>query len=466
MKRFCCLLYLILLSVLSIAQTTYTLTYADSTSASVKVTLQPASPLTAPISFVMPRSIPGAYDIATYDQFIDTIYVTTVKGTQAMMKDRTGAPRWYYSDTGISVNQIEYELNLERLERKTSPSDASIIRPGFVGILNYSVFGWIDGLELQHVKCHVQTLPKWPIFSSSAPSVTMEKGDLEFDAENYYTLADGQVFIGPRFRIKEFKGIGQLFIASYCQTGDEYLDDYGWQGVTSMSILQQYFGELPFKQYSIFLSKVLPLEPRNSPSLGMEHLQSSTFFGDTSGFRKTPMTNDDRIRTMPTFLHHMAHAFIPLRCYGDAYRPHVLEIPPIINDIWFNEGFMWFLPFDTLKFERMKTGFYNSVYNTSPYIKKLSLTQLSQSASTMYGTDFRLGRAVYSRGALMAIEMNDYLKEKTRGQKSMKDVLRYLYEWSKQNKRPFTMDEFPLLVSKACNIDLSGIYQKWQRPVE
>ena len=66
----------------------------------------------------------------------------------------------------------------------------------------------------------------------------------------------------------------------------------------------------------------------------------------------------------------------------------------------------------------------------------------------------------------MAIEMNNYLKEKSRGKKSMKDVLRYLYNWAKINKRPFTMEEFPLLINKACGIDLSKIYTKWQLPIE
>ena len=84
----------------------------------------------------------------------------------------------------------------------------------------------------------------------------------------------------------------------------------------------------------------------------------------------------------------------------------------------------------------------------------------------MYIADFRLGRAVYSRGASMAIEMNNYLEEKTNGRKSMKDILRYLYNWSKENKRPFTMGEFPELINKACGIDLSAIYKKWQLPIE
>ena len=66
----------------------------------------------------------------------------------------------------------------------------------------------------------------------------------------------------------------------------------------------------------------------------------------------------------------------------------------------------------------------------------------------------------------MAIEMNNYLKEKTNSKKSMKDIFRYLYQWSKKNNRPFTMEEFPSLINKACNIDLSTIYKKWQLPIE
>ena len=84
----------------------------------------------------------------------------------------------------------------------------------------------------------------------------------------------------------------------------------------------------------------------------------------------------------------------------------------------------------------------------------------------MYSADFRLGKAVFSRGASMAIEMNNYIKEKTDGKKSMKDVLRFLYYWAKENKRPFTMEEFPLLINKACGVSLTTIYNKWQLPVE
>lgn len=459
---------LLAISIISTAQLNYTVSYKDSSTATLKVSIQTSVPLTAPLSFVMPRSIPGHYSSsATYDKFIRNLYAINDQGERiAMRKDVNDAPRWSYNDTGKLVNRIEYEVNLKKMERTLIPGDASISRPGFAGILNYSAFGWIDGSENQPVQCTVETFDQWPIFTTLQPSVSMKKGSLKFEAKNYYELADGQTFIGPAFRVKEFKGIVPLFIASYCETEDERLDDYGLQGIESMRILNDYFGELPFQHYSIMLRKAIPVEPGSTPALAMEHLQSSTFFGDTSGTRRSKMNPDAVIRSMPTYLHHMSHAFIPLRCYGDTYRPYVMEIPPIMNNIWFNEGFMWFLAYDELKLEIMKTNFYNSVYNTSGVIKKMSLQQLSQTASTLYGSDFRIGRSVFSRGALMAIEMNSYLKEQTKGKKSMKDVLSYLYNWSKENKRAFTMEEFPMLINKACGIDLSEIYKKWQLPVE
>jgi len=449
------------------SQLNYHLFYKDSSSSLVKISIQPTTPLTAPLSFIMPRSVPGGHDIFIYDKFIQNINAITTDGKiNAMTKDINDAPRWYFNDTGRQILRIEYEVDLDKMERRLAAGDASIIRPGFAGILNYSVFGWIDGTEQQPIVFTAETFSNWSIFATNQTDQSPSKGSFGFKAANYYELADGQLFLGTNFRIKEFKGLVPLFVASYCQTGDEYLDDYGNQGVMSMEILKDYFGEIPFRRYSIMLRKALPLESVSSPALAMEHLQSSTFFGDTSGIRKAPMSQQDILRTMPTYLHHMSHAFIPLRCYGDTYLPNVMEITPIINNIWFNEGFMWFLAYDTLKNERLRTNFSNSTYHTSSLIKKMGLQQLSQTASTMYGSDFRIGRAIYSRGALMAIEMNEYLKKESGGKKSMKDVFRFLYNWSKENKRAFTMEEFPLLINKACDIDLTAIYKKWQLPIE
>jgi len=465
-----CIIIFFLISLFSLnvtAQVNYSIEYKGSLSSRVKVTIRPAQKIKSSSAFIMPRSVPGAYSIINYDSFIEGLTAISSSGENlAIHKDRSDAPRWTCTDTTKIINHIEYEIDLIKMERHLVSANASIVRPGFLGLLNYSIFGWIEGTEEQSTECSVNTIDQWPIFTTNEPTAQMAKGALTFHTKNYYELADGQLFMGTQLRVKEFKGMVPLFIASYCQTGDEYLDNYGKQGMMSLEILNEYFGELPFKQYSILLRKALPLEPGTAPALGMEHLQSSTFMGDTSEFRSQPMSQQKLIETMPTYLHHMGHAFLPLRCYGDAYRPYVKEIPPIINNIWFNEGFMWFVPFETLKSEEWEKIFYRNTYKANPQIKKMRLQELSQEASLMYGSDFRLGRAVYSRGASMAIEMNIYLKEKTGGKKSMRDVIRFLYYWSKENKRPFTMEEFPLLINKACGVDLTDIYNKWQLSIE
>ena len=456
----------VLLNLISSAQTYYSLVYKDSTHPTVNISIQLYTPVSKAV-LVMPRSVPGGYSIYMYDKFVSHPYAISIDGQRLdMIKDGNDAPRWFCTDTTRKISSIGYEVDLDKMERQLAPSDASVIRPGFAGILNYSVFGWIDGTESQPIQCSFETFANWPVFTTLAPSVPMQTGSLKFSADSYYALADGQTFMGPQIRVKEFDGPVPLFVASYCQIKNEYLDDYAKQEIISMGILKDYFGELPFSYYSLMVRRVIPREPASTPPLAMEHLQSSTFFGDTSDVRTGPMSKEQLMITIPTYLHHMGHAFIPLRCYGDAYKPYVMEIPPVINNIWFNEGFMWFLPYDTLKNERWKTLFTNSVYNTSSLIKRMSLQQLSQIASTMYGTDFRLGRAVFSRGALMAIEMNDYIKEKTGGRKSMKDVFHYLYNWAKESKRPFTMDEFPILINKGSGVDVRAIYHKWQMPVE
>lgn len=51
-------------------------------------------------------------------------------------------------------------------------------------------------------------------------------------------------------------------------------------------------------------------EPGN---FGMEHLQSSTFFGDTSGIHTQKAGEKELWSRIPSYLHHMAHAYIPLR---------------------------------------------------------------------------------------------------------------------------------------------------------
>jgi predicted metalloprotease with PDZ domain len=96
----------------------------------------------------------------------------------------------------------------------------------------------------------------------------------------------------------------------------------------------------------------------------------------------------------------------------------------------------------------------------------MSLVELSQVASTRYSEDFRTGRTVFSRGGLMAAEMDDHIRRASRGEKSLKDALRHLVAWSLKTRRAFDIEELPVLFSIATGVDTREILQKWLKPME
>jgi hypothetical protein len=99
------------------AQLLYSLTFVDSSSGRVKVSIQVTNEKKVPMRYIMPRSVPGAYGILNYDAFIENISAITGKGEKiAMVKDSRGAPRWYLADTGKAIIRIEYDANLRDLQ--------------------------------------------------------------------------------------------------------------------------------------------------------------------------------------------------------------------------------------------------------------------------------------------------------------------------------------------------------------
>ena len=96
--------------------------------------------------------------------------------------------------------------------------------PGNYGIVKYDMF--VENLVATGTDGKVRPLIK---SSYGAPRWRWTTAD-------YYILADAQTFIGPAFRVKEFRGLVPLYVADYTEGGEEYLDDYGWQETTSMAI--------------------------------------------------------------------------------------------------------------------------------------------------------------------------------------------------------------------------------------
>ena len=403
--------FLFLFSTLQ-AQIHYKLQYTDSASGRIAVSINLLTATDSPFIFIMPRSVPGYYAEIEYDRYVTAVKARTDDGKEDTMAKDDVSPRWRLLKN-LAIRSLSYEVDLKKMEKEELfATDYSLTRPGFAGILNYSVFGWINGTEHQPVTCSIETFSGWPVYSTIAPKEKPDSGSYQFSCADYFQLADGQTYLGPSFHVKKFEAPVPLFVVSYSEKAKEYIDELGLRGIMSMNILKDYFGSVPFQHYTfVKISSVFP-DSLHKGNFAMEHLNSLTVGGNERSAIVASGDSATRLQNSFGVLHHMAHAYLPLRSYGDRYLPQVQEIPPIIKNIWFNEGFIWFLCYDTIKSESMWNRLYNNSYKAEDVIRRMPLIYLSETGSTLFVKDLRIGMALYSRGAMMAYELDKMIKEK------------------------------------------------------
>jgi predicted metalloprotease with PDZ domain len=162
--------------------------------------------------------------------------------------ERVEGPRWRLPAGATSVR---YRIDLRRMEHDVrAASDASRVRDGYIGVLGYSVFGYVDGFEGRPIAVTVEGPRDWPVFRSCRPA----RGELvDASAADFYALADSQIVMGPRavFRRLAERPVA-LFLASYAE-GDVDLDRVGRLVTTAVERVAAYFGEVPFAHYTVHL---------------------------------------------------------------------------------------------------------------------------------------------------------------------------------------------------------------------
>jgi predicted metalloprotease with PDZ domain len=454
---------------------TYRVQYAAAGDCCVHVQMIFAERLKAPVVLVMPRTYPGGYEQILYDAYVEKVSAFDASGKPVEVKVAQDGPRWNVGKAGESVERIEYQVDITRMESRILASvETSKVRHGYVGLLGYSVLAFIDGLEERSIKLVVNAPEGWPVLSTLAPKVPAATTGTAAEAPDYYTLADSQILMGPELQLRRLDGKIALILAVYSEAAVD-LDVEGGLARKALDGVQAYFGDTPFLQYTVQLEFLKPLAGHDY-NFSQEHVNSGTFSFSTDWRVNAQLTENQKELVLTNYAHHMAHSWIPKRAYGEGYRPFTWELAPVIDTIWFNEGFGRYAgiaavasgmpPAEAAKLREGELSWMREVVGEAPpFIKRMSLETLSREASFLYATDFRLGKNIFSRGALMAAEMDDRIREKTHGGKSLRDALRALLAWSEKNRRAFQPDEMMRVFFEGTGVDVRDIYRRWQEPL-
>jgi len=207
----------------------------------------------------------------------------------------------------------------------------------------------------------------------------------------------------------------------------------------------------------------------------MEHLASSHYFlaADAGLTAQTP--EPQRRRALFNFAHHVAHAWVPKRAYGEGYYPFSWELATTIDTIWLSEGFARYAAIealaDTLP-EAEGRAYRGSALDTlratlagmPAFIRAMPLLPLSRIASTRYSEDFRTGRTLFARGALLAAALDERIRQRTCAQKRFRDAVRHLMAWSARYRRGFRIDELPAIFRQATGVETSDLWERALSP--
>jgi predicted metalloprotease with PDZ domain len=453
----------------------YRLSYQGGDSDRLHIRLVLPELVNGPRILVMPRAIPMGYGEQHFDRFVDRVRAFSSED-EPLAVNRENGPRWRLADKSKSVRRIEYEVDVARMETEIlSAADSSKRRSGYLGILGYSVFAYVEGLEDRPVQLEVVVPADWPVITTLAPEAPAPQGQTSGTARDFYALADSQIMAGPEVSLRSLGGSVPLFLALYSE-GDVDAELVGRLARESMDEVILYFGTAPFPHYTVHQELLRPVSERHEYGFSMEHLDSSTFYLPTGRGVTTSSPPRELRRTRYNFAHHFAHAWIPKRSYGEGYYPFTWELAPVLDTIWLSEGFAQYAAIvalaegllgeesETYRDRMLELRFRRSLDEAPRFIQKMSTVELSRVASTRYSEDFRTGRNVFSRGGLMAAEIDEHIREQTGGEKTLRDALRHLVAWSQKNQRAFRIDELPGIFREATGVETGAVMERWLRP--
>ncbi len=222
MRYFFSILIILIISTSSFGQKkdslNYFLDHIDGNS-KIRISIEFDEISTAEVKLIVPRSAPGTYELTNYISFVENVEGSTNEGQ--IVNGTIGSGSFFiFKNDSLFINKISYEVDIQKMEDQLLGAFASSkIRDNYLGILGYSIFGFIEGLEDNAITLNINTERDWPIFSTLRPSSNRRIETDTYNVENYALLADAQYLLGSKVEISEIKEAEiPIYVATYTET--------------------------------------------------------------------------------------------------------------------------------------------------------------------------------------------------------------------------------------------------------
>jgi len=405
------------------------------------------------IDFKMPAWTPGYYQKMDFAKNLERLKATDETGKE-LKWEKTNDNTWRVASNNSSTVNLSYEIKTVRPFVATAYLDETRAY-----ILPAAVFLHIDKMINHPVQVKVVPDSKWNRVATGLDSLPGKK--FTYAATDFDILYDSPILVGNLEELTPFKirGVTHRFIG--LKLGDfdreQFMLDLKKIVEASVNII----GHIPYKNYTFIAI--------GSGPGGIEHLNNTTFGFNGSNFKN----RDSYIRT----LHFLAHEYFH---HYNVKRIRPIELGPFDYDkgsrtkmLWVSEGLSVYYEYIVVKRAGITTdeellnalrgnmvAFENKPGRLHQTLKQASYETWSDGPFGRTGDEVNKTISYYDKGPAVGLLFDFRIRQVTNNNKSLDDVMRFLYkEYYQKKKRGFTEEELKSAFELVAGVSLAPEFE-------
>lgn len=406
------------------------------------------------VDIYMPTWSPGSYLIREFSKNVEEL--TANQNAKELNIEKINKNTWRISPNNKSDIVVTYKVYAYEMSVRTSFLDASH------GYFNgTSMFMTYQPAQNKSSNIIIHPYKDWKKVSTALPIAKGDKGFV-YVAENYDVLVDAPFEIGNHVTF-DFTAAGVLHHVAMYGEGNYNIDTLKKDMAKVVEACTNVFGENPNKEYTFIIHNL------TKGSGGLEHLSSTTLQVNRWTYSGSAYKG---------FLSLVAHEYFHL---WNVKRIRPIELGPFdysnenyTSLLWVMEGF---------------TSYYDELllYRAGIYTKEEILNKLSSSINNIENqpgnkvqpvahasfdawikayrpneNSYNTTISYYTKGSVVANMLDLMIIKNTKGEKSLDDVMKVLYnKFYKQNDRGFTAEEMKKTLEEVSGLNLDDFYAKF-----
>jgi len=432
----------------------------------------PANDSSNYIDFQMPRWQPGRYSVADFAKNVQEFSARS-QG-RALAWDKVDDQTWRVQRQGNRAITASYKVFGNDLSGTYAQLDA-----GHGNYTGGEIFMYVVGHKPDAVELHVEPPPNWRVINGR----TEQPNQHDWKYSNYELMIDNPTEIGPDWTVDDFKVDGKTYHVMVHSRGDE-----GGRRAAFVRDVEKIvraetkmWGTVEFDNYTFLFH--FANDDRSGD--GMEHLNSTQII--QPGILADRGTYNAAIATAA---HEFFHAWNVKRLRPAELGPWDWTKPAATRGLWIAEGFTQYYGLemyhragfeDSAEFLR-DLGETIATIEDSPASKFMSAEASSMSAPFIDRASYRdrtnlenTSLSYYLKGELIALNLDLLIRDKTKGQRSLDDVMRRAYDefYVKSPNatyylkgRGYTIEDFARVVSDVAGMDMTNWFAKYVHGVD